>query len=77
MPNAPTHINPAVPKDSCPVNPVSIFKPTVANPTAKIGITCALRKYSEVFGTHKNKYSKPKTTTTLSKVIEKISLSFK
>ena len=54
-----------------------MFKPTVAKPTARIGITWALKKYSEVVGTHKNKYSKPKITTTLSKVIEKISLSFK
>ena len=53
--NAPTHINPAVPKESCPVSPVKIFRPTVARPTASIGITWALKVYSDVVGTYKNK----------------------
>jgi hypothetical protein len=70
-------MKPAVPRESWPVKPVNIFKPTVASPTAKIGITCALKKYSDVVGTYKNKKSSPNMTATLSNIIGKISLSLK
>ena len=74
---APTHINPAVPRESWPVNPVNIFKPTVARPTAKIGITWALKVYSEVVGTYKYKIRSPRMTIILSNLSGKISLSLK